>query len=126
MRTAALYAGLLGLVLFALTLSVSEARHRTKTSIGDGGDEVLRRRIRAHGNFVEYTPLILLLLALAEHLGMGSLFVHVLGLVLLVSRISHAYGISQPREPFTFRMLGTTGTLIVLVIAALYCIWAFF
>ena len=126
MRTAALYAGLLGLVLFALTLSVSEARHRTKTSIGDGGDEVPRRRIRAHGIFLEYPPLTLLLLALSEHLGMGSLFVHVLGLALLASRVSHAYGISQPREPLTFRMLGMTGTLIVLVITALYCIWAFF
>lgn len=126
MRTAALYVGLLGLLLFALTLSVSEARHRTKTAIGDGGDEVLRRRIRAHGNFVEYVPLSLLLLALCEHLGMGSLFVHILGLVLLISRIAHAHGISQPREPLAFRMLGTTGTLIVLIITALYCIWAFF
>lgn len=126
MRTAALYAGLLGLLLFALTLSVSEARHRTKTAIGDGGDEVLRRRIRAHGNFVEYVPLSLLLLALSESLGLGSLFVHMLGLVLLVSRIAHAYGISQPREPMAFRMLGTTGTLIVLIVTALYCIWSFF
>jgi len=126
MRTAALYAGLLGLLLFALTLSVSEARHRTKTAIGDGGDEVLRRRIRAHGNFVEYVPLSLLLLALSESLGLGSLFVHMLGLVLLVSRIAHAHGISQPREPLAFRMLGTTGTLIVLIVTALYCIWSFF
>ena len=126
MRTAALYAGLLGLLLIALTLSVSEARHRTKTAIGDGGDEVLRRRIRAHGNFVEYVPLSLLLLALSECVGLGSLFVLMLGLVLLVSRIAHAYGISQPREPLAFRMLGTTGTLIVLIVTALYCIWSFF
>lgn len=125
MRTAALYAGLLGLMLIALTVSVSLARHRVRVALGDGGDEILRRRIRAHGNFAEYVPLTLLLLTLSEHLGMGTLFVHILGLILIVARIAHAYGISQPNEVFTFRMFGTLGTLAVLAVTALYCIRAF-
>lgn len=124
MRTAALYAGLHGLMLMALMFNVSAARYRVKASLGDGGDEVLRRRIRALGNFAEYVPLTLLLLALSQHLGLGSLYVHLLGLILLLSRISHAYGISQPAEPMIFRMIGMTGTLLALFATSLYCIIA--
>jgi uncharacterized membrane protein YecN with MAPEG domain len=124
MRTAALYAGLHGLLLIALMASVSLGRHRTKAALGDAGDEGLRRRIRAHGNFIEYVPLTLLVIALAQHLGMGSLFVHLLGLVLLASRILHAYGISQVNEPMALRSIGISGTIIVLAIASIYCIIA--
>jgi uncharacterized membrane protein YecN with MAPEG domain len=126
MRTAALYAGILGLMLIALSMYVSMARKNAKASIGDGGDEALRRRIRAHGNFIEFVPLTVLLLALSEHLGLGALFIHILGLALLASRISHAYGISQVDEVFAFRMIGTLGTLAVLAITSIYCILAFF
>lgn len=126
MRTAALYAGLLGLMLIALSMSVSMARRSVRASIGDGGDEILRRRIRAHGNFAEFVPLTVLLLALSEHLGLGTLFIHILGLILLAARIAHAYGISQPNEILAFRMFGTIGTLSVLGITSLYCIIAFF
>lgn len=125
MRTAALYAGLLGLLLIVLSMSVSMARRNAKASLGDGGDETLRRRIRAHGNFIEFVPLAVVLLALSEHLGLGALFVHILGLVLLAARISHAYGISQLNEVFAFRMFGTLGTLAVLAITSLYCIITF-
>ena len=126
MRTAALYAGLLGLVLIALMASVSMARRRAKVNFGDGGDEILRRRIRAHGNFIEYAPLAALLLALSEHLGLGSLFIHILGLILVASRISHGYGISQLNEVLAFRMFGMGGTLLVLLVTSVYCILAFF
>jgi hypothetical protein len=124
MRTAALYAGLFGLMLIVLSLRVSAVRREARVALGDGENETLRRRIRAHGNFVECVPLTLLLLALAEHTGMGSLFVHLLGIVLLAGRIAHAYGISQTREPFIFRMSGTVATLGVIGILALYCVWA--
>ena len=39
-------------------------RNRHKIGIGDGGDKALARKIRVHGNFVEYVPLGLLLMAL--------------------------------------------------------------
>jgi uncharacterized membrane protein YecN with MAPEG domain len=123
MRTAALYAGLLGLMLIALTFSVADGRRRARVALGDGGDELLRRRIRAHGNFIEYVPLTLLLLALSEHLGLGSLYVHILGIALVVARAIHAFGISQTDEPLMFRLVGTTVTLVVLAIVASYCVY---
>jgi uncharacterized membrane protein YecN with MAPEG domain len=124
MRTAALYAGILGLMLIFLTLSVANGRRSARVALGDGGNEVLRRRIRAHGNFVEYVPITLLLLALSEHLGLGSLFIHLLGIAFIAARAAHAYGISQEKENFAFRMFGTSVTLTVLAILSLYCIWA--
>lgn len=124
MRTAALYVGLFGLLLIVLSLRVSLVRRDARIALGDGENEMLRRRIRAQGNFVEFVPIALLLLALAEHTGMGSLFIHIFGIILLASRIAHAYGISQLKEPFIFRMVGTTATLTVIGILSLYCIWA--
>ena len=123
MRTVALYAGLFGLMLIVLSLRVSFIRREARVALGDGDEEILLRRIRAHGNFIEFVPITLLLLALSEHLGLGSLFVHLLGIALVVARAAHAFGISQPDETFAFRMFGTTVTLIVLCIAALYCVW---
>lgn len=124
MRTAALYAGIFGILLIVLSLRVSMVRRGARVALGDGENEVLRRRIRAHGNFVEFAPIALLLLALAEHTGMGSLFIHLFGLVLLAARIAHAYGISQAKEVFIFRMVGTIATLSVIAILSLYCVWA--
>ena len=124
MRTAALYVGLFGILLIILSLRVSLVRRDARVALGDGDNEVLRRRIRAHGNFVEFVPIALLLLALAEHTGMGSLFIHLFGVVLLAARIAHAYGICQTKEIFVFRMAGTVATLTVIGILSLYCIWA--
>jgi uncharacterized membrane protein YecN with MAPEG domain len=124
MRTAALYVGLFGLLLIVLSMRVSLVRRDARINLGDGENEILKRRIRAHGNFAEFVPIALLLLALAEHTGMGTLFIHLFGIILLAGRISHAYGISQEQEPFIFRMVGTLATLGVIAILSLYCIWA--
>jgi uncharacterized membrane protein YecN with MAPEG domain len=124
MRTAALYVGLFGILLIVLSLRVSFVRRNARVALGDGDNELLRRRIRAHSNFVEFVPIALLLLMLAEHTGLGSLFIHLFGIVLLAGRISHAYEISQTNEVFIYRMVGTIATLTVIGLLSLYCIWA--
>ena len=53
MRTAALYVGLFGLLLIVLSLRVSFVRRDSRIAHGDGDNEILYRRIRLHGNFVE-------------------------------------------------------------------------
>ena len=52
-----LYAALAAVILIVLSLRVIGARRSHRVAIGDGADEDLARRIRAHGNFTEYTPL---------------------------------------------------------------------
>ncbi len=63
--------------------------------------------IRAHGNFAEYVPLTLLLMALCELAGVGALWLHLGGVLLLAGRILHAIGIQIPRAPNKPRLFGT-------------------
>ena len=81
------YAGILAIVLFVLSMRVINNRVRAQVNLLDGGDEALTRAMRVHGNFAEYVPFVLLLMALAEIQGGSGLFIHVLGTVLIVCRL---------------------------------------
>jgi uncharacterized membrane protein YecN with MAPEG domain len=117
-----LYAGLLALLFFALSMRVVSMRG-TGISLGDGGNPAMLRRIRGHGNFAEYVPLILLMMAMLE-LSRFSLYVlHALGITLLVARLLHGYALSFT-EKFKFgRFWGTALTYLALVVAAVLCIY---
>ena len=88
-----LYAGILGIVFFVLSMRVISNRVRARVNLLDGGDEALTRAMRVHGNFAEYVPFALLLMALAEIQGGSGLFMHVLGdgfdRMPVVSRLRH-------------------------------------
>ena len=119
MPITALYAGLLSLVFLGLTLQVARARGRSKVSLGTGGDRMLERAVRAHANFSEFVPLALVLLALAEGLGLAGWVLHPLGLLLLAARIAHAVGISREPDIAALRGLGAGLTLLVVLVAGL-------
>ena len=87
-----LFAAGLAILLLALTFLVSQQRGVAKVSIGDGGDPTLLRRIRAFGNFSEYAPIGLFLLALVEYVGTPATIVWALGALLFGGRILHALG----------------------------------
>lgn len=53
-------------IFLILFFRVSGKRTELKASIGHANDAALHERIRHHGNFVEWVPFVLLLLALAE------------------------------------------------------------
>jgi uncharacterized membrane protein YecN with MAPEG domain len=95
----ALFAGILTLMMVPLSLQVSLRRAGLKASFGDADDEILRRRIRAHGNFTEYVPTGLIALGLVEWTAAPALLVWVLGLALLVARLLHAYGMLYTSTP---------------------------
>ena len=83
-----------GAALLNLWLVVRVGRVRTseKVSIGDGGNDRLIRRMRAHSNYIENTAFVLILLALVE-LGLGSsIWLWAVGALYLVGRILHALG----------------------------------
>lgn len=123
MRITALYAALQAPLYVLLALRVIEVRRRLRVAVGDGGDAELKRRMRVQANFAEYVPFALLLLALAEGLGHAPWLLHVLGATLLAGRLSHAWGMSQAREVFGFRVAGMTATFGVIAVAALLCLW---
>ncbi len=61
-----IYAGLLTLLFVALSVRVIGGRRMAGVGLGDGGNRLLLRKTRAHGNFAEYVPFALILMALAE------------------------------------------------------------
>ena len=117
-----LYAGLLALLFFALSLRVVQMRG-TGISLGDGGNPAMLRRIRGHANFAEYVPLVLIMMALLELSKFSIYVLHALGITLFVARLLHGYALSFT-EKFKFgRFWGTLLTYIVMVVAGVLCIY---
>jgi uncharacterized membrane protein YecN with MAPEG domain len=94
MSVTPVYGAILAVLFVALSLRVIFSRRTGGTSLGDGGDDRLLRRIRVHGNFAEYVPLALLLMALVELRGLPGSYLHIMGLLLTSGRLLHAYGVS--------------------------------
>lgn len=119
-----LYAGILALWYVALSARVIARRRGAGIALGDGGDLDMQRRIRGHGNFAEYVPLALLLMALIEIGGATSILVlHALGITLVVARLLHGYALSFSASFFLGRFLGTLLTFLVLIVAGVLCLW---
>ena len=121
MAITAFYASLLAGLFVYLSLRVIRGRRDGKVALGDGGKDSLLRRIRVHGNFAEYAPMALVLIALAESLRTNDWIIHALGISLVAARALHAYGVSQPKENFRYRLAGMLATFAVLIASALVC-----
>jgi uncharacterized protein len=113
------YAGVLALIYIVLAVRVIRARRSARIAIGTGGNAKLARAIRVHGNFGEYVPLALLLLAFMEMQGRPAWWINVLCLGLIAARLVHAYGVAQEKENFRFRTAGVATTFIVLASSSL-------
>lgn len=120
-----LYAALLAILYLFLTAVVIRSRYRFKVGIGDGGNEILARRIRVHGNFIEYVPLALLLLFFVDDGGASPELAHLLGAMLLAGRILHAIGLSGSAYISSGRMLGMILTFAMMAICAVILIWRY-
>lgn len=118
-----LYAGLLALWFVVLSIRVIGWRRGSSTSLGDGGDAAALRLIRGHGNFAEYTPLALLLLAILELSHFSTYLLHALGASLLVARLLHGYALSFSPKFTLGRMLGMMLTFTVLLVAGALCVY---
>ena len=121
MPITALVAALLAPLYILLTFRVINVRRTAKVAIGDGGDSTLVRRMRVHANFAENVPFTLLLMGLSESLGAPRTILYLIGACLMLGRLSHAYGVSQTKEIFTFRITGMILTMAATLIAAATC-----
>jgi uncharacterized protein len=119
-----LFAGLCALLHFALTVMVIARRAKTGVDLLDGGDVTLLRRIRAHGNFSESTPIALLLLALLEMNGLSTTWLWMLGVGMLIGRVLHAWSLLTTNSIWN-RRGGMVFTLAVLSVQGVLCIWIF-
>jgi len=117
----AIYAGFLALLSVVFTARVGLYRVHSRVLFGDGGDEMLLRRQRAHGNFAEQVPFTILLLALVELGGGAAWLLHALGAVLLVARLLH-YHTLMTRPASLARPLTMVATFAVQITCAVVLI----
>jgi uncharacterized membrane protein YecN with MAPEG domain len=117
----AVYAAILALIFAVLSTWVIAGRFNMQILHGDGGNDAMSRRIRAHGNFAEYVPFILLLTGFFESSGGSRITVRILLIALIVARLMHPVGMVAPPNSFqqyAFRATSVIATLAILAIVA--------
>lgn len=103
-----------------LAMRVTQRRIGAKVMMGDGGDSVMLARGRAHANFSEYAPFVLILMALIEFARGPSPWLWGMGVVFVLARLAHPIGMDRP-APNPFRAGGMMATWLVLLVLA---VWA--
>jgi uncharacterized membrane protein YecN with MAPEG domain len=103
-----------------LSIRIGMVRSATKISVGDGGNDELVRRMRAQANFIENTPIVLILIAAIELSRPANHWLAGIAALYTVARIAH--GVGMDGGPFRFgRMIGTMVTMATLLGLA---VWA--
>ena len=112
------------IINFWLGMRIGKLRHAHKVSVGDGGNEAIIRRMRAQANFIENTPLMLILIGVIEASGKGGLWLAPIGALFMLGRVLHAIGmdgnLTWGRMVGTLSAyLGSIGLAVVAVLIAL-------
>ena len=117
-----LYAAPIGLLFLLLSVNVIRQRLALKVSVGDGGEKALIKAMRAQSNCAEYAPLTLLLITMAELQGGPNWLIHLLGSLLLLGRLAHAYGFGRTPQIISLRKSGVYLTCTGLLLASVSCL----
>ena len=116
----AVFAAVIGILLLVLSFQVVRFRLKYGKGMGVTDDRDFEAAVRAHANLVEYAPLGLIMLALAELNGVAGGLVYWTGMALVVGRILHAWGIINGRGgPHKARMAGIVLTWLAILVAAI-------
>ncbi|WP_375196507.1 MAPEG family protein [Sphingobium sp.] len=105
-----------------LATRCARIRIADKALHGDGGNSLLAKRMRAHANFTEYTPMTLILFGLVELAVGPSTWLWGAALLFVLARIAHGFGMDA-EKPTVWRAGGALLTWVVMVglaLAALY------
>ena len=114
------FAATAALLNFWLAMRAGSVRVKAKVLHGDGSDVRLLARMRAHANFTEYAPFVVILSGLIELARGPSLWLWIAMVVFVFARIAHAFGMDKATPPTRLRMIGIIGTWLVMVGLALW------
>ena len=78
----------------------------------------MQQSIRAHGNAVEYIPIFLILLFLFEVNGGTKMALHIAGMSFMVARIAHAVGLHQSAGASIGRVVGSSASVVIILVLA--------
>lgn len=124
-HAAAFYIGLLVLVMLGLKFYVGGRRGALKVPSGETTPE-FSRATRVQLNAVEDVPILAVGIAGLALLNMPAWYIHMVGAVLVVSRILHATGLASSGGFSIGRLIGTIGSMLVyLAIAGALIVHAF-
>jgi len=115
----ALYAGILSLLMVALAVNVTIHRAKLRVPMGDGGNPIMLRMIRLHGNAIEYNPLALVLMAIYELNGGWHIALHIAGIAMVAARLIQTAGMWSTEVAGTGRRVGQSLTWLSLIGLAL-------
>lgn len=115
------FAGVAALLNLWLGWRVGQVRMSEKVSTGDGGNHRVICRMRAHANYTEYTPFVLILIAALELSGAWPLALWAVGAIYFLGRIAHAFGMDAT-SPGKARMIGISVTMLTLLGLALWAL----
>jgi uncharacterized membrane protein YecN with MAPEG domain len=112
------YGAILTMLVLKMAFNVIKVRQSHQQGLGfEQKDLLLAGRI--HGNAMEYIPISLILLALAELNGLPSMVIHIVGFTLVLARIIHAVGFNSSQGgSHPGRYWGTLLTWLVMFILA--------
>lgn len=94
-----------------LAIRVGQLRTSLKVSIGDGGHEILSRRMRAQLNFVENTAWVVILIAAIELTGKSQPWLAYVAGVYMLGRVAHGLGMDGGKVAVG-RSIGTLVTML--------------
>ena len=114
-----LTASVIGLMFIWLSARVIGSRVSNEVSIGDDNITDLHYRIRTHGNFAEYSPIFLIILALNELSGANETVLIVLASLFVVARVLHVLGMGESAN-LLFRQAGIIGSFTSILGVSLY------
>ena len=115
-------AGAAALINIWLMIRVTQVRTSEKISIGDGGNEKVIRRTRAHSNYIESAPFVLILVAAIELASATSpIRLWIISGIYLLGRVAHGVGMDGGKFG-NGRMIGTIITLLTLLGLGIYAI----
>lgn len=125
LAAAALWSGLLLILLVVLSARVVLGRQRLRVSLGDGGQHEMSVLARTFANAAEYAPAGIAALILLALVGASVLEVNLVGGALFLGRLIHPFGLAARRAPNPARIAGMAltwgallGAAIMLLLAA--------
>lgn len=104
-----------------LASRIGRLRREQNISIGHGHSAELERRMRAQANFIENTPLFLILTGALEISRVSQFALGIIAAAFLLSRVAHAFGMEGGALQ-RWRTIGILGSFLATAVLAVWAI----
>ena len=104
------------LVLSARVIALRGVSFLKFFSFNNYGEQTLTRAIRAQGNLIEYAPIFLILIFIAEYNGAHPHMLYMAGTIFLIARLMHGFAFGFMKHNPFLRVGGTLLTFLSMLI----------